>query len=120
MLEFAIRSLAGSVNTAWVTAAITDLAPNSSNALAPSTREPAVSTISSTMIQFLPFTSPMRFITLATPGSGRFFSMIAIGAPMRSAKSRALVTPPRSGDTTITSSRFFSLIYLAKMDAPYK
>ena len=52
MLEFAMRSLAGSVNTAWVTAAITDLAPNASNALAPSTREPAVSTISSTMIQF--------------------------------------------------------------------
>ena len=119
-MEFAIRSLAGSVNTACVTAAVTDLAPNSSNALAPSTKDPAVSTISSIIIQFLPATSPMRFITLATPGSGRFFSMIAIGAPMRSAKSRALVTPPRSGDTTITSSIFFSLIYLAKIDAPNK
>ena len=75
-----MRSHAGSVNTACVTQAITDFAPNSFNAFAPSTKDPAVSTMSSIMMQFLPSTLPIRFITLATPGCGRFFSIIAIGA----------------------------------------
>ena len=60
--------------------------------------------------QFLSFTSPIKFITLAQPGIGRRFSIIAIGAFKRSAKARARVTPPRSGETTTTSSRFLAWI----------
>lgn len=101
-----ILSVAGSVSTGWHTAAYTPAAPYSMSAFAPSQREPAVSTISSTTKQFLPFTSPIIFITFATPGSGRRFSIIAIGAPTRSARSLARFTPPRSGDTTVKFSRF--------------
>lgn len=109
MLEFLILSVAGSVSTGWQTAAYTPLAPYSARALAPSQRDPAVSTISSTTKQFLSFTLPMMFMTLATPGSGRLFSMMAIGAPTRSASSLALVTPPRSGETMVRFSRFLDL-----------
>ena len=46
-------------------------------------------------------------MTSDTLGIGRLLSMIASGAPMRSARLRALVTPPISGETTTTSSKFF-------------
>ena len=52
----------------------------------------------------------MMFITLATPGSGLRFSIIAIGAFKRSANSLALVTPPRSGETIVKFSKFMDLI----------
>src|SRR5699024_8708780 len=53
------RSLAGSDITQWLAIALTDFAPASIITLAAFVIVPAVSTISSTRITFLPFTSPI-------------------------------------------------------------
>ena len=56
-----------------------DGTPNSFNALAALVIVPAVSIISSNMITFLPFTSPIRFITSQTLALGLLLSIIASG-----------------------------------------
>ena len=56
------------------------------------------------MIQRLPLTSPIMFITSATFARGRRLSIIAIGAFKNSANLRARVTPPWSGETTTAFS----------------
>ena len=102
--EFCILSIAGPERTGCVQHAQTFLAPLARSASAPFTIVPAVSIISSTRITFLPSISPMIFITSETFGFGRRLSTIAIGTSILSANFLALVTLPRSGDTTTVSS----------------
>src|SRR5277367_157526 len=101
--DFEIESTALPDRMACVMYATTFCAPSFFSACAAMQSVPAVSTMSSTSTQVLPFTSPMMFITFDSFGRGRRLSMIARSASSRRfAKARARTTPPTSGDTTIT------------------
>ncbi|MPN12675.1 hypothetical protein SDC9_159994 [bioreactor metagenome] len=114
---FWMRSMAGPDNTAWVAQATTLLAPISLMALAAPHRVPAVSIMSSMMMTSRSFTSPMMFITSETFARGRRLSTMARGRPRRSAKVRARVTEPRSGETTMKLRSFSSAIFFSKYGA---
>ena len=75
--------------------------PCSSSTSAALQSVPPESTMSSTMMQCRPVTSPMMFITSDSPGRSRRLSTMASCASMRLAMMRARTTPPTSGDTTI-------------------
>ena len=62
---------------------MTEAAPLSITALAALVRVPAVSMMSSTMMAFLPLTSPTMFMTSVTLGAERRLSMMAMEAPPR-------------------------------------
>ena len=64
------------------------------------------------MIQSLSLTSPTIAKIAASFGLGLLLSIIAIGAPNFSASFDVLTTPPWSGDTHTTFSKFKSLKYL--------
>ena len=81
---------------------------------------PAVSIMSSMMMQFLPSILPMMFMISDLFGSGLLLSMIAIGQFSISAMFLARVTLPWSGDTMTRSSMFFSLKYFARIGMPSK
>ncbi len=55
--------------------------------------------MSSMMMQSLPLTSPMRFMTSLTLARSRRLSMMASEAPRRFEYARARSTPPASGET---------------------
>ena len=93
----------------WVQAAKTFLAPFFFRALMVAHRVPAVSMMSSTMMAFLFSTSPMMCISSATLGAVRFLSAMARSAFSLRANSRALSTPPASGETM---TRSFNFIFL--------
>ena len=63
-----------------------------------------MSIISSIKIAFLPFTSPIIFITSDTLAFALLLSIIASGVCNQFANPLALFTPPTSGDTTTVSS----------------
>jgi hypothetical protein len=63
---------------------------------------PAVSMMSSWMMQVRPSTSPITFMTSAVPSSVRRLSMIASSASRRFAYARARSAPPASGDTIVS------------------
>ena len=76
---------------------------------------PAESIISSRIMQSLPATSPIIFITSLSPAFGLRLSTIAIEAPNLFAIARALTTPPISGETaTKFSMLYFSFMSFAK------
>ncbi len=83
----------------------TEAAPASISASAALQSVPPESTMSSNRMQRRPETSPMMFITSASPGRSRRLSTMASGASMRLASARARTTPPTSGETTMTLRR---------------
>ena len=101
-----ILSIAGPDKTACVQQAYISLAPNFFNALAAFVIVPAVSIISSSIMIFLPSTSPIRFITSETLAFGLLLSIIASGTSPSNwlANFLDLVTLPKSGETTVKSS----------------
>ena len=100
-----MRSTAGPESTPWLAQAMTSTAPPSSTrAWAAPQREPAVSTMSSKRMTFLPRTSPMMFMTSEELAFWRRLSTMARPMPSFWAKARARATLPTSGETTITSS----------------
>src|SRR3990167_278119 len=97
-----IFSIALPDKTACVAYARTVAAPASFKASTALQIVPAVSIISSTIMQFLFFTSPIICITWLSFALGRRLSIIDKSAPGRClAKALALTTPPTSGETTI-------------------
>ena len=78
--------------------------PISTRASAAWQRLPAVSTMSSSSITFLPETSPMMFMTSEELAFCRRLSTMARGMSSFCAKVRARATLPTSGETTMKSS----------------
>ena len=78
------------------------------NAFAALTIVPPESIISSTIIQVLPFTFPITFITSDFPGAGLLLSIIANPACKNFPNALALSVPPTSGATQI---KFLFLIF---------
>src|SRR6185437_9013255 len=112
--EPSILLIAAPDSTGCTQYATTLRAPRSFSAAAAAHKVPAVSTMSSTITQVLPSTSPMMFITVDTLARGRRLSMIARSASSsRLAIARARTTPPTSGLTTIRSS----MLWLRQMSA---
>ena len=83
MADSLMRLIAGPLRTGCTAYAKTRLAPQSSSALAPCVRVPAVSTMSSSSTPILPRTSPIRFMTSATLGLLRRLSTMARVVPRR-------------------------------------
>ena len=81
----------------------TSVAPASSNTSAALHNVPAVSQISSTIIHFFPLTVPITVISVTSPTFPLLLSTIAKGHFNLCANSRALATPPTSGDIIIRS-----------------
>ena len=96
---FWIRWAASPDNTPCVIYARTLTAPASIIACAALHSVPPESTMSSTRIACLSFTSPIKFINSALPASGRILSTIAISPLNMSANFLARTAPPASGDT---------------------
>ena len=92
--EALILATASLDKTPCVTAAYTLVAPNSYNLLTANNNVPAVSTISSQMIQVLPSTSPTIEKISALFGYGLLLSIIAIGTFKLFAKRLVLTSPP--------------------------
>ena len=102
---FAMRSRAGPDSTPCEAQAYTSVAPPISTiALAALQREPAVSTISSNRMHFLPRTSPMTFMTSQQFAFSRRLSTMASPMPILLANVRLRATEPTSGETTTISS----------------
>ena len=88
--------------------------PISTRALAAPQREPAVSTMSSSRMTRLPFTSPMMFMTSEELAFWRRLSTMAMGMSSFWAKARARATEPTSGETTMVFSSSPSGVLLMK------
>mmetsp|Transcript_5708 Transcript_5708/g.16754 ORF Transcript_5708/g.16754 Transcript_5708/m.16754 type:complete len:232 (-) Transcript_5708:975-1670(-) len=111
-----MRVPAGPLKRPWVAKAKTRSAPKVLSSLAAVQRVPAVSIMSSTMMQSQPSTEPTRCMEPTTPARARCLMITAREtfrsidrSPSRNALAR--VTPPASGDTTTGFLRFFNLKY---------
>src|SRR5690606_42074580 len=98
--EVSMRSMAPPDSTGCVQYAYTAPAPRSFRAWAALHSVPAVSTMSSMMMQVRPSTSPMTFMTSDTLARGRREAVMDWPASSCLASARARTTPPMSGDTT--------------------
>ena len=101
-----LREEAVASAAAELSIASTRLAPLSMSAFAPFWIVPAVSMMSSAMMQTRPCTSPTTFITSAVPSSERRLSITANSASSRLAYARARSAPPASGETIVSFGCF--------------
>mmetsp|Transcript_4275 Transcript_4275/g.13411 ORF Transcript_4275/g.13411 Transcript_4275/m.13411 type:complete len:237 (-) Transcript_4275:994-1704(-) len=119
-----MRSAAGPEKRPCVAKAKTRRAPKARSSFAAAVSVPAVSIMSSTMMQSEPSTLPTRCIEPTTPGALRCLRMtareISGGSGRRvkpSMKSLARATPPASGETMTGLMRSFILKYVTAIGA---
>ena len=98
-----MRPIAGPDSTPCTAQPSTRAAPSSFSACAAFSIVPAVSMMSSWMMQVRPLTSPMTFITSGVLSSPRRLSTTANSPPSRFAYARARSAPPASGATMVRS-----------------
>mmetsp|Transcript_26535 Transcript_26535/g.81591 ORF Transcript_26535/g.81591 Transcript_26535/m.81591 type:complete len:232 (+) Transcript_26535:97-792(+) len=125
--QFSMRSAAGPEKRPCVANAKTRFAPKFRSSFAAAVSVPAVSIMSSTMMQSQPSTLPTRCIVPTTPASARCLRITAsdtsggFGSRVNpSMKSLARATPPASGETMTGLTRSFMLKYVTAMGAANK
>ena len=106
-----MRLYAGPESIGCVMMARTESAPLSIIRSAALASVPAVSMMSSTMITFLPLTSPMMVISATSLAFSRYLWQMTIGTPRKWLYLLARLLPPMSGEAM---TRFSSLSELMK------